>query len=182
MYKGQIFLKPSIFITVSLQRVIAQVLGFLVKVKLFLQIRLGKEAATSSSTNMHKPPSHWKQSFHTHTHTHTQNPACKGLSEYLLTATSVIYILVINPISWVISFPFYWWVNTTELGLNPGLQRRAPKPRFFPRNSMERNLDPTIVGGMGKIRLDFFPSIQPCSERLLQISNQKEALEGTTLN
>lgn len=35
------------------------------------------------------------------------SPALKGLYEYLLTATGLIYTLLINPISWVISFPFY---------------------------------------------------------------------------
>lgn len=101
MNKEQNFLKLIIFLTFSLQKDIVRVLVFFVFVfgqgKIFLQIRLGKEGPLSF-TNRHK---HSSQKI-------KPSPALKALSEYLLTEMGLIYTLLINPISWVISFPFDW--------------------------------------------------------------------------
>lgn len=74
------------------------------KDKIFLQMRLGKGEVPISFTNRHKLPSHLEAEF---IKNKTQ-PALNGLSEYLLTAMGLTYTLLINPISWVISFPFDW--------------------------------------------------------------------------
>lgn len=83
---------------------------------------------------MHRTPSHWKQIVQKKI---KHSSALKELSEYLLTAMDLIYILLINPISWVISFPFYWLVHTTELDLNPGLKSRGSKAQALSTKQSE---------------------------------------------